>query len=401
MSRLAGTLQGAILEQPVDSALDAELMASDILRMLDMLPGQTNLLEVVGQELIGRVEARPTPNAVGFLYGLNLVAPPDLARRTQAAIGRLEEKGGRRPAWAGGPARFVRGWIGTDEYGDREIVIAEFQHPGQAPHALTFLLDPNRGGVLKSLVVSESADEMLAGWSVQLTTVEFRKAAADVVGSRLRRGLELAEVCGDDDLVDEDVASARALLVARLNVLPAGDSGAGEPEMDREARLALIERFLASRQARGVPGAELAASYAVDFKVDYGDGDPLRWSPELVSEFLVDWFPRKVTIAGRSVETVPDGLRAWVRFAGRQKGLARHLISATEREVTARRADFLRTWDDPRSYGPAKTIVTALTREGIDPLDREAVRAWIGSHHGVPWTELLQPLVGDPSTGTR
>ncbi len=367
------------------------MMASDVLAMLDQLPAVAGDVQPsISQELINRAERHPAPNASGLLYGLGMVAPPDLARRALAAAERLESKGGRRPTWASGPARFVRGWIGSDVYRDREIVLAEFQHPGQPPHALTLLIDPNLGGLLKDVIVSESADEMLAQWSGEQLDVVFEEATGQQVAGRLSQGLDAAELYASSGLVDKDVSSARALLTARLKALPVA-AVEDEPEMDGDARSALVERFIASPEASDVIEPELVVRCAIDFKVDHGDGDPLRWSPELVTGFLLDWFPRKVTIIGETVDRVPDVLRAWVRFAGRQKGLGPHLVSATEHEIDACREQFLQTWDDPRSYGPAKTMVLALAQNGIDVLDPDAVQAWCESHANSPWTEWLQP----------
>ena len=165
--KLARELYQPIVDgPPVDSAIEAEMAASEVLEMLamaDEFPDGGAIRSAVAQELIHRAQARPMPNAVGLLYGLALVAPPELAGRAHAAIEGLEAKGGRRPTWARGQARFVRGWLGGDEYGDREIVVAEFEHPEKQAHALTLLLDPNLGGLLKSVIVSPSADEILNG----------------------------------------------------------------------------------------------------------------------------------------------------------------------------------------------------------------------------------------------
>lgn len=386
----------------LDSAIEAESMASDVLSMLamvDTLPDAGAIRSVVLQELVHSMETRPTPSSVGFLHGLDLVAPPELARKAHAAIERLEENGCGRPTWASGPAQFKRGWIGADGYGDREILVAEFQHPGQQPHALTLLLDPNLGGLVKDVVVSVSADQILKGWSRLSPEVLFHQATAEQVGGRLQRGLHAAELYADDDVVEKDVASSRALLLARLRQLPTSEEEHLEPAVDEESRAELVDRFVSSPEGSALPDGELVAGCAVDFKVDYGDGDPLRWSPELVAGFLLDWFPRKVTIVGDTVEWVPDALRAWVRFAGEQKGLAAHLVSRTEHEVEAQREEFLRAWDDPGSYGPAKTMALALTQQGIDPFDHDAVQGWIESHRDVPWTEWLQPQREHPVAG--
>lgn len=222
--QLVGTLYQHIVEgPPLESALDAEMTASDVLRMLALiehLPEAGAIWSAVGQALVQRMEALPTPTAVGFLHGLDLVGPPELAGKAHAAIERLEEMGCGRPTWASGPARFKRGWIGADKYRTREVVVAEFQHPGQRPHALTVLLDPNLGGLLKDVAVTLSARELLKGWSRRAPEVIFRLSTAEQIGGRLRRGLDALEFYAEEDLVEEDVASARAVLLTRLRGLP-------------------------------------------------------------------------------------------------------------------------------------------------------------------------------------
>ncbi len=406
VKELTGIVQRSIRSEAAPaSALEAEMMASEIFGLLDELPLKElpvmprDLPLLVGQELIHRVEQDPLTNVVGFLHGLSLVGPPELAKRAEAAVGRLEAKGSRRPAWATGPSRFTRGWIGGDVYGDRKVGLAEFQHPGQEPHAITLLIDPNEGGLVKNVIVSQSADEMLAQWSGMQPDVVFEESSSEQFARLLAGGLDAAESYASNDLVGEEVASARALLVARLKTLPQCQAEDLERDLDEVDRAVLVDRFLASSEASHLAQRELVAECAVDFKIDYGDGDPLRWSPEVVSDFLLGWFPRKVTMPGQTVEGVPDALRAWVRFAGRQKGLARHLISATEREVDACREEFLQAWADPRSYGPAKSMVLALAADGIDPRDRDAVESWLESHRDVPWTEFVhsQPARERPS----
>ena len=74
-------------------------------------------------------------------------------------------------------------------------------------------------------------------------------------------------------------------------------------------------------------------SLAIDFAVDYVDGRPLRWSPVVVELFMADWFPRAVLIDRATVATLPVALDAWVRFAGRKRGLPDWAIGATREAI--------------------------------------------------------------------
>jgi hypothetical protein len=40
-------------------------------------------------------------------------------------------------------------------------------------------------------------------------------------------------------------------------------------------------------------------------RCDYGDGDPLRWSPTVVEMFLLDFLPRKAAMSMAEVRAVP------------------------------------------------------------------------------------------------
>lgn len=97
------------------------------------------------------------------------------------------------------------------------------------------------------------------------------------------------------------------------------------------ARWGLVDRFLHSPEAAGLVGAELLVRCAIDYKLDWADGDPLRWSPELVADFLLDWLPRQEMLVA-TVGT-PVHLRAWVRYAGRLAGLHPAYVEATVASV--------------------------------------------------------------------
>jgi hypothetical protein len=125
--------------------------------------------------------------------------------------------------------------------------------------------------------------------------------------------------------VSEDVWTLRALVEARLRLLPAGfelpEPPAALPPEEREA---LVADFLASEEGarwRGDAEAEYAARLAIDFGADRNHGGPLRWSPVVVEIFLLDWVAREVIAGPELLARIPDVLESWVQYAGRFRGV--------------------------------------------------------------------------------
>src|SRR5205085_12681149 len=101
-----------------------------------------------------------------------------------------------------------------------------------------------------------------------------------------------------DPPVDEDVYSLRALVDARIRLLPEGFELPDDyEEASAEVQQQLLDDFLASPEGqrwRGDEDAEDVVSTAIDFGAGYNHGGPLRWSPVVVEIFMTSWLARKV-----------------------------------------------------------------------------------------------------------
>jgi hypothetical protein len=93
-----------------------------------------------------------------------------------------------------------------------------------------------------------------------------------------------------DPPIDEDVMRLRALIEARVDLLPAGlQLGDDYEEVPQAERQRMLEAFLAtSYGARwaGDEDAEDVVATAIEFGADYNYGGPLRWSPVVVEIFM-------------------------------------------------------------------------------------------------------------------
>ena len=156
---------------------------------------------------------------------------------------------------------------------------------------------------------------------------------------------------------------------------------------------AVLEAFLEARRTSGASEEEVGharevVDEALRFKASRGDpGD--RWTADEVEEYLLRHYPTRGSARDEDLERVPASLDAFLDWLGTfGKGRALALRSARERLARCR-GRFLTDARDPRRFGPAKTLLRAMVREGVDPTDSRAVDAFM--------TEFNLRVEKDPS----
>jgi hypothetical protein len=177
----------------------------------------------------------------------------------------------------------------------------------------------------------------------------------------------------------------------------ASDSGALPSETELEAAYAQVdERGRAFEQAlenAGVPeGERRDAGFMCHclhkFKVDFIDGRVAGLTARHVEAFLLEHYPRKVSASPDLVKRTPEMLdRYFVWLA--ESGLDSAVNVARLRDRLARVEDeFFEIAGDPALFGPAKTVVMAMEKAGVDPSDEKALAAFIADYNrnlpGVP-----------------
>ena len=356
------------------SPLAAEVWASALLSVWQVEPssgdpGDTD--DGFGEALVRHARADGTPEAAATLWALAGVVPTRLATKARTAAASLERSGIAAPTWAAevGQARPTEAWIGSDLYGDQEIVIVGFAYAG-APsgaggvtqdrdHTLCVLVDHNLAGMAKDAYLAAGMDITLARWrdaeaeGITLEPITLAGAAA-----RLEDALLATEI-GDDGNAGTRLVELRALLATRLEALPLPErSGTGELDLGHRDRL--VAEFLSSPEAEGLlaePAVVGICHSLVAYRADHGDGEPLRWSPTLASMCLLHHFPSRIPLDEADVALVPDVLCAWVRFAGCQRELSEQATERVVAAVDACRSDFTAAMSDTSDFAGARLSV--------------------------------------------
>jgi len=391
-----------------DDPLEAEVWASAALGTTYKAPlpigVQDRFHEAVWDGVLTRAEARGGAGSLAALRALAPVADEPLATTATDAADRLAARGAPEPPWADqiGAVEFGEAWRLTDPYGDQTMYFATFRYPGRQDHAVTALYDENLGAIIKDAGLGTVVGDPRAKAEEDPdTTVEDLDAATFA-------GAVAAAIASGDMFIDndwtQDFKELRALLLTRVRRLPQTPPPEIEPPDDAE-REALVEEFLATPGAPPDDDVTRAVlDHCLTARCDFGDGDPLRWSPIVVEMFLLDFLPRKAAVDAGQIRALPDVLKRWVAFCLERRGLEPRWIEETQAKVDELVLEFRHAVTDPSSFGPAKAMTNAMLADGVDLADPEAVQAWIDAFNARPFEEREAFLAGslpDPATTSR
>lgn len=153
------------------------------------------------------------------------------------------------------------------------------------------------------------------------------------------------------------------------------------------ARRTLLDRFEAWLTDDADP-ADVAgeAGLALDWKWGYGDGDLGHWTVSDISEFLLEWCPRKLSVSPAECVTIPASIAAFTAFLG-DAGLL-HPGSSSADDLARAAADmadaFVAAMGDPANFGMAKSLFASAAADGVDMTDPDRVQEWIAEFNARP-----------------
>jgi hypothetical protein len=370
--------------------LEVELWASHTLgamweRRTDLpLDESEDYALVYGEPLVEAISRTGVPGARIALTAIAAVDDGELAGVARALADQLPTPESE-PSWlpyVGETTVTSAAVVREAVFDDGRTVFLEARHATGDTHAVGVDIDNNLGVMAKDILLADSISRVAevihqspsdAG-ELRLEPVTPAAAAADIWAA-----MELTEMTLDPP-VSEGYPALRALAVLRADEVPDITPPQQRVEMSTAERGALREEFLSAPEGRrfAADGTEaFAASLAIDFCADYVDGRPLRWSPVVVELFMADWIPRKVLADEDLFAALPAALDAWVRFAGRKRGIPDGAIKATCEAIPRWRDEMTAAGGDSASGDPAKQFLMAAQQAGIDVTNEEALTTFM------------------------
>ena len=139
---------------------------------------------------------------------------------------------------------------------------------------------------------------------------------------------------------------------------------------------------------------DFVASTMLQWKGGYDDGRLGRWTQADLAEYLLDYFPRKVSADDETLAAVPECVRAFLMFLAVRGSLSGEPLDQLEEACEALRDEFLDCAHDNSHWGLAKSMLMQMQSEGIDPSAPGALDAWIEDFNARPYQQrdaLLGP----------
>ena len=383
----------------VRSPLDAELMVSELLgtwwgQRSPRVHGRRTapVEQLVGEGLVDYAAGQRSPAALALLTGIACLGTPRQAAKAERAALDLLESGVHCPGWAEHLGAVTSGdcYVNPDVLGDQDEVICVFSYDGEEPHALVAVVEYNADGMLRDGWVTSRVDKLLehcreASSQRAAAGPEGKHAFRQVEAGLARHMLESALAVTDGathSAVSESFPSYHAFIRARIRALPPyrgrslSATGARRQLWSRDRRAMLAAEFLASDEAEDLSDRG-SASHCADRIIDYGCdrdfGRPLRMSPAKVETFLLGWLPRKVMLSFAEQDAMPHVLAAWVRWAGRRRGLDEAIVAETLEAVFNSMGMFAQAYRDPAEFGLDYVLVRRLLPDAdLEALPRRA-----------------------------
>jgi hypothetical protein len=117
----------------------------------------------------------------------------------------------------------------------------------------------------------------------------------------------------------------------------------------------------------------------VEYKASFlDDPHPGRWIEGDLSELLLSVFPRKVSADDQWIPVMVPTVRAYMRFVDQTGRLTRDSASVSTLQSELDKIDegFAEAMHDTSRFGMAKTLFLAMSRDGVDVSDQDAITRW-------------------------
>jgi len=122
----------------------------------------------------------------------------------------------------------------------------------------------------------------------------------------------------------------------------------------------------------------------LQWKGGYDDGRLGRWTQADLAEYMLDYFPRKVSVDDETLAALPECVRAFLGFLAARGSLSGEPLEQLEEACEGLADEFLERARDSSQWGLAKSMFMQMQAEGIDPSASGALDAWMADFNARP-----------------
>lgn len=392
---------------------------------------QFEMAPQVACEVLDAIEARGDVDAAGLLAALGVLAAEPLAGRARAGAQRLAEEGIVSPI-AGGLGMLAVQDAARIDGPDAELLVVLLRRPGarEVQTALLGIEHHDSGGVLVRCVLTPptpiaTVRELLSDG------VQGRAAPVPIAPDELTaRVLAAARRAVDAQIsLAHDAGPALAIVSRALTGDPTGlprptvlapwednpqliddnehqdDADDDDKDEDKDEQGfrgeigVLLEQYEQHTRAIYQPDsveyqhANFVASSMLQYKDAYPGARLCHWTRADLAGYLLEYFPRKVSVEEHELHAVPECAGAFLGFLHARDSLSGEPPQQLQQACQQLRHEFDRRARDSSRWGPAKSMVMQMLAEGIDPSAPGALQIWMADFNARP-PEQRDAIIG-------
>ncbi len=194
---------------------------------------------------------------------------------------------------------------------------------------------------------------------------------------------------------------------------PAGTEGShDEGEAALEQALSMVAGFLDSPYSRTAAGDGPACEMFLRYKL-HSSGSLDRFTTFDALDFLLDYFPRKVTADEALIRRMPEVLPRFYDWLGSTGRIPVACADEARTSIAAAQREFFEVARDPRRFEMAKSFMTLMHESGVDSSDEVEVDRFMAGYNLAlsagrggrlptsPAVALKEPREGESVLATR
>lgn len=154
-----------------------------------------------------------------------------------------------------------------------------------------------------------------------------------------------------------------------------------EGDAEWEQALCMVAGFLDSQHSRRAADDGPPCEIFLRYKLFRCDGRLDHFTAGHALDFLLDYFPQKVTADEALIRRTPEVLSRFYDWLGSTGRIPAASAAKAGTEISAARGEFFEAAHDPSRFGMAKSIMTMMHERGVDTTDPVEVDRFIDEYN--------------------
>jgi hypothetical protein len=358
----------------------------------------------VGAGVVRAIEARRDPTSAGVLAAVGALAAQPLADQAREGLRRLAEEGIASPSTSAIGTLTVGEAIRIEHVSGDAVVLAALlaRDDGNEMQAAIFGIEQREtGGALVECVLAppapaDEARDLIdavdgAAPPQPIAPRELTRRVIAAAQRSIKAGFALSADAGVALPIISRALTGDPHGIPRPALMPPWEQDdpdlvvdAAEDEQEFQRLMDVLLDELEQYARANIPPesavwqhGDFIATTMLQWKGCYDDGRLGRWTSADLAEYLLEYFPRKVTVDADTVEAVPECVKAFLAFMQARGSLSGEPLEVLEQALDVLGEEFRTHAQDSSRWGLAKSMFMQMQTEGVDPSQPGAIDAWM------------------------